>query len=330
MPGFNPYAAAGVPTPQVTNPLAASKYASLYRKGATSGTLKGDPLANFLGGLFGRPASAEQMGPQIPPGLKAPPAPTLFSPQAAATLGATPVPAGRGPTPIIQAADEEYNRLKSQYGGPAGVEQLAMQTSLPTGFIPTGAKGPASLKDFYSAERQVGGRDLESIIPSLTKGLDPTQTKNITEWATANPMLAQREYAKRMGAQQEAAGYGGYGAGQPVADPALMNVTGSFFPGDQSAPIGSSPLNPIQGYSVPNSAVSPQAAYSSKFGLNGNFGTPGTVENAFIAGAANSVPSPPSDNSDFNWRMDAINRQKAQTNLQNTLPAFSDYWNPAQ
>ena len=63
-------------------------------------------------------------------------------------LGLTPVPPGRGPTPIIQASDEEYNRLKSQYGGPAGVEQLAMQTSLPVGFTPTGAKGPASLKDF--------------------------------------------------------------------------------------------------------------------------------------------------------------------------------------
>jgi hypothetical protein len=32
------------------------------------------------------------------------------------------------PNTTFQHADDEYNRLKSQFGGPAGVEQLAMQT----------------------------------------------------------------------------------------------------------------------------------------------------------------------------------------------------------
>jgi hypothetical protein len=118
-----------------------------------------------------------------------------------------------------------------------------MQTSLPTGFTPTGAKGPASLKDFYSAESQVGGRNIESIIGKMG------YQGKMAEWAKANPMLAQREYAKRMSSNQEAAGYGGYGTGQLVADPALQGTTAAFFPGDQASFSGAAnavPAPPMQ------------------------------------------------------------------------------------
>ena len=215
-----------------------------------------------LGSLFAPRkalAQGERQGPYVPDRIRnAPSAPVIPGSGVAAPI--------TSPNTRFEAADEEYNRLKSQYGGPAGVEQLAMQTSLPTGFTPTGAKGPASLKDFYSAEAQVGGRNIESIIPSLTRGLQGKEAENIATWAKANPMLAQREYAKRMSANQEAAGYGGYGTGQPVADPALQGTTAAFFPGDQASFSGAAnavPAPPMQqgrAVSAPYDEAQKQAA----------------------------------------------------------------------
>ena len=211
-----------------------------------SQAVKDSPYA-ALGSLFApRVASAqgERQGPYVPDRIKnAPSAPVL------------PVPI-TSPNTTFQAADDEYNRLKSQYGGPAGVEQLAMQTSLPVDFTPTGAKGPASLKDFYSAESQVGGRDIESIIGQMG------YTGKMAEWAKANPMLAQREYAKKMGE----VGYGGYGPGQPVADPALKGTTAAFFPGDQASFSGAAnavPAPPVEqgrAVSAPYDQAQAQAA----------------------------------------------------------------------
>lgn len=331
MAGFNPYAAAGVPTPKpgffnaLGGLIGAGTSNPLYRKGATGGTFQNDPLGAIFGG---RPAAAgttqrgfttsgdadlgNDPGRMFPVGQRRPPAPPQLPPPGA-NLGATPVPLGGGrPTPIIQASDETYKTLLSQYGGAPGISQLAGMASLPTGFTPTGANRAASLKDYYAAQNLQGSANLGTIISDMGyKG-------DMAKWAQLHPALAQEQYAKK----QAAASYGGYGAGQPVADPALQGTTGSFFPGDQSAPIGNPPVNPMMGGPALNSAVSPQTAYNFKFGSE-NFGTP-----------ANFTPAPPAEtqarSDDFNNRMAAVNYQKARTNLENTLPDFSAYWNPAR
>jgi hypothetical protein len=147
------------------------------------------------------------------------------------------------PNTTFQHADDEYNRLKSQFGGPAGVEQLAMQTSLPVSFTPTGAKGPASLKDFYSAESQVGRRDMGSIIDQMGyKG-------DMAKWAAANPMLAQREYAKKFSADQAAAAYGGTGPSDEAIRAAISG--GKFFPSEGSP----SPVTKPPEFGTPANAV---------------------------------------------------------------------------
>lgn len=188
-------------------------------------------LEQALGAAEGIPAMPSFSG-SLAPGFDFQ---NLF--QKSRTPGATPIPTrSGGTTPVVHASDEEYKRLKSQYGGPAGVEQLAMQTTLPTGFTPGGAKGPASLKDFYSAESQVGRRDMGStvkddtgvIIPTLTKGLQGQAAKDMETWARANPMLAQREYAKKFSAEQAAAGYAGTGPSDEAIRAAMTG--GKYFP----------------------------------------------------------------------------------------------------
>jgi hypothetical protein len=131
------------------------------------------------------------------------------------------------PNTITQAADDTYKQLLSQYGGQAGVSQLAGQTSLPTGFTPEGGKQAASLKDYYAAQQAVGAKNIGDIISSMG------YTGPMAEWAKANPMLAQREFAKQRArgvrtsedvtdqAMQEAAAKGQYFAppGEPTPDP---------------------------------------------------------------------------------------------------------------
>ena len=329
MAGFNSYAAAGVPTPKpgffnaLGGLIGAGTSNPLYRRGATGGTFQGDPLGAIFGG---RPAAAgtTQRG-FVTSGdadLGSDPG-RMFPKGSRKTEDINPLPGDSGRTSItspnttFQHADEEYKTLLSQYGGAPGISQLAGMASLPTGFTPTGANRAASLKDYYAAQNLQGNANMGTIIQ------DMGYTGDMAKWAKLHPALAQQQYAKK----QAAASYGGYGTGQPVADPALQGTTGSFFPGDQSspAPIGNPPLNPMMGGPALNSAVSPQTAYNFKFGSE-NFGTP---DNSVITGAANFTPAPPADvhRADFNNRMDAVNYQKARTNLENTLPDFSAYWN---
>lgn len=235
-----------------TDPLAGAIGAGPASTLRTAGRFVGGGLQDFLGsqavadspyaalGSLFAPrkalAQGERQGPYVPERIKnAPSAPILSGSRVAAPI--------TSPNTRFEAADEEYNRLKSQYGGPAGVEQLAMQTSLPTGFTPTGAKGPASLKDFYSAESQVGGRNIESIIGQMG------YQGKMAEWAKANPMLAQREYAKRMSANQEAAAYGGTGPSDEAIRAAISG--GKFFPSEGSP----SPIANPPGFGTPANSV---------------------------------------------------------------------------
>ena len=162
------------------------------------------------------------------------------------------------PNTTFQHADDEYNRLKSQFGGPAGVEQLAMQTSLPVSFTPTGAKGPASLKDFYSAESQVGRRDMGSIIDQMGyKG-------DMAKWAAANPMLAQREYAKKFSADQAAAAYGGTGPSDEAIRSAISG--GKFYPSEGSpSPVTNPPDFGTPANSVPAPPMEQGRAVSAPY-----------------------------------------------------------------
>jgi len=115
----------------------------------------------------------------------APPAPIL------------PVPI-TSPNTTFQNADDEYNRLKSQFGGATGVSQLAGMSSLPTGFTPTGGKQAAGLKDYYAAQQEVGERNIGEITSALAAS-DPRYQKGgaFEKWAIANPDLAMREFNKK-------------------------------------------------------------------------------------------------------------------------------------
>ena len=173
--------------------------------------------------------AAEAAGPPVPPGLTN------------RLDGATPASSGGGrPTPIVQASDDTYKQLLSQYGGAPGIQQLAGMTSLPTGFTPTGASQPASLKDYYAAQTLQGSANLGNIISEMGyKG-------PMAEWAKANPMLAQREYDKRFGGATLASAVQPTGEvrGMPQAIPGLdtskmmptADMQGTAFPGQGQGP----------------------------------------------------------------------------------------------
>ena len=233
-------------------------------------------------------------------------------------LGATPAPGGVGggggrPAPIVQAADEEYKRLMSQYGGAPGVQQLAGMTSLPTGFTPTGANQAASLKDYYAAQNLQGNANLGTIINAMG------YTGDMAKWAQANPMLAQREYAKKFG--MNAAGVNpvqGFNMPQQLA-----GQTPAAYQGEPAGQVFSDPkppVNPMQGFGLNQqlvSTTSPQTDYSFKFGAE-NFASPG-----------NFVPAPPADtqamlNVPFAQAMEIA---KQRQNPQNA--PFSEFYNPS-
>lgn len=177
----------------------------------------------------GRSAAAAQFGPPVPQGL-----PNRLA-------GATPTPSSAGrPEPIVQAADDTYKQLISQYGGAPGIEQLAGMTSLPTGFTPAGSTKPANLKDYYAAQTLQGSAGMGNIISEMGyKG-------PMAEWAKANPMLAQREYDKRFGGAtlESAVHPDGSVRGMPQAIPGLDTskmmptaaMQGTAFPGQGQGP----------------------------------------------------------------------------------------------
>ena len=229
-----------------------------------------------LGGYLGSPQAAKDYTDLLQGRLPAigRPAAAQFGPPVPANLidrsgGGTPPPATVLPAPVtspnttFQHADDEYNRLISQYG-PSGIQQLAGMTSLPTGFTPTGSNKPASLKDYYGAQTLQGSANLGSIISEMGyKG-------DMAKWAQANPMLAQREFSKRFGGATLGSAVQPDGAvrGMPQAIPGLdtskmmptAEMQGTAFPGQGQGPT----FNP--------------AAFSDK----SDFGT-----------IANDVPAPP-------------------------------------
>jgi hypothetical protein len=305
------------------SPQAAQDYTSLLQgrlpMGGRSAEAAGPPEPARL---------ANQFGPPVPQGL-----PNRLA-------GATPAsPISGAPTPIVQASDDTYKQLLSQYGGAPGISQLAGMTSLPTNFTPTGATQAAGLKDYYTAKSLQGQANKETISDALSLGLDSKQAENMKAWVNANPMLAQREYAKKFG--MAAAGVNpvaGFGMPQQLAGETPAAYQGE--PAGQVFADPKPPINPMLGYGLNDSlvsAVSPQADFSAKFGLNGNFGTPGTADNSVLAGAANFTPAPPAETQsktdEFNNRVEATAGLRAKLSPQyssafNTPLNFSQYFNP--
>ena len=146
-------------------------------------------LDQTLGAAQGIPAMPAFGGQTIAPGFDIQ---NLFT--KARAPGSTPAPSGRGTTPVVQAADEEYKALLSQYGGAPGISQLAGMASLPTGFTPTGATKQANLKDYYAAQALQGNANLGTIIKDMGYSGD------MAKWAQLHPELAQAQYAKKFGA----------------------------------------------------------------------------------------------------------------------------------
>lgn len=167
------------------------------------------------------------------------------------------------PNTTFQNADDEYNRLISQYG-PSGIEQLAGMTSLPTDFTPTGSNKPASLKDYYTAQTLQGSAGMGNIISAMGyKG-------DMAKWAQANPMLAQREFSKR---------FGGATLGSAVQPDGSVRGMPQAIPGLDTSKM--MPTAEMQGTAFPGQGQGPTfnpAAFSDQ----SDFGTP-----------ANAVPAPP-------------------------------------
>ena len=196
----------------------------------------------YAQGTTGRPAAAKQGDPTgryVPGSMQTgnydawrgggtPPAPLRLPPPITS------------PNTTFQNADDEYNRLKSQFGGTTGVSQLAGMTSLPTGFTPTGGKQAAGLKDYYAAQQEVGERNIGEIIG----GLEYQKGSPMEQWAKANPMLAMREYNKKFPAGE---------ATQGPSDDAIRAAIsgGKFFPAEGSP----SPVTNPPDFGTPANAV---------------------------------------------------------------------------
>jgi hypothetical protein len=212
--------------------------------------------------------------------------PVFGRPAAAGTLGPNPLqgdPTGRyipgGGTPWIAAADiggdgrsDEARALASQYAPkpfaftPEGQFERYFKTPEMDQYFGTASRGAAAPKDveamkalagktvapgktpeelsaFYRAESAMGRAQM----PQIQEALRYKKDSDLAKWAEANPMLAQRLYAKEMG-RREAAGqvtpgvtYAGAPA-QPLGDesfsvaaksvPAPWNTQGAKVSGE--------------------------------------------------------------------------------------------------
>jgi hypothetical protein len=95
--------------------------------------------------------------------------------------------------------------------------------SLPTGFTPTGGKQAAGLEDYYAAQQAVGAKN----IGEITGALGYQKGSAMEQWAKANPMLAMREFNKKLP------------AGAPTQGPNDEAIRaaiggGSYFPSEGS------------------------------------------------------------------------------------------------
>ena len=285
-------------------PAAALRGAGRYIGGGLQDFLGSQAVRQSPFGAIARPAAAGQGDPTgryVPGSMQTgnynawrrgggetPSAPTLPAPITS-------------PNTTFQNADDEYNRLISQYG-PSGIEQLSGMTSLPTGFTPTGSNKPASLKDYYTAQTLQGSAGMGNIISAMGyKG-------DMAKWAQANPMLAQREFSKR---------FGGATLGSAVqSDGSVRGMPQAISGLDTSKMM---PTAAMQGTAFPGQGQGPTfnpAAFTDK----SDFGTPanGVPADPKVQGRAVSAP------------YDEAQRQAAEKTLGATgmpqLPTLGGDW----
>ena len=229
----------------VTDPLESAVGKDAAGALRTAGRYIGGGLQDFLGSQavkespFGAVSSLfaprqsyalgnERIGPYVPERL-------THAPQARVL----PAPI-TSPNTTFQHADDEYNRLKSQFGGASGVSQLAGMASLPTGFTPTGGKQTAGLKDYYAAQQEVGERN----IGEITSALGYQKGSAMEQWAQKNQGLALREFNKK------------FSAGAPTQGPSDDAIRaaisgGKFYPSEGSP----SPVTNPPDFGTPANAV---------------------------------------------------------------------------
>ena len=229
----------------VTDPLEGAVGKDAAGALRTAGRYIGGGLQDFLGSqavkespfgaasalLAPRQAYAmgtERMGPYVPERLQhAPTAPVLPAPITS-------------PNTTFQHADDEYNRLKSQFGGAPGVSQLAGMASLPTGFTPTGGKQAAGLKDYYAAQQEVGERN----IGEITSALGYQKGSPMEQWAKQHQGLAMEVFNKKF-----PAGAPTQGPGDEAIRSAISG--GKYFPSEGSP----SPVTNPPDFGTPANAV---------------------------------------------------------------------------
>lgn len=203
-----------------------------YEQGTTgrpaAAGLEGDPTGRYVPGRM----QTDNYNAWRGGGDRTPSAPVLPGYQGRAPI--------TSPNTTFQNADDEYNRLKAQFGGTTGVSQLAGMTSLPTGFTPTGGKQAAGLKDYYAAQQEVGERNIGEIIG----GLEYQKGSPMEQWAKANPMLAMREYNKKFPAGEATQG--------PSDDAIRAAISGGKFYPSEGSP---SPITNPPDFGTPANAV---------------------------------------------------------------------------
>lgn len=119
------------------------------------------------------------------------------------------------------------------------------------------AKAPMDtpLATYYRAQSAAGRGNMPEIVEGLTYGLEKSKADAMKQWAEHNPMLAQREYAKKFPGGAATQFLGKEGAA-PTAD----YTSGAF---DTSALAGTDPIN--KPFELPGGAMTQGSRVSGVF-----------------------------------------------------------------
>jgi hypothetical protein len=118
--------------------------------------------------------------------------------------------------------DQYFGTASRGKGAPsdvAGMEELAGQLTAPK---------DTSLASYYRAQSAAGRAQM----PEIQKGLGYAEGSDLAKWAAANPMLAQRLYAKKQAAESpQAPAAPGYEAGvQPLTETESFSMAANGVP----------------------------------------------------------------------------------------------------